>query len=86
MKDRVRTIIGNVLRAGRALLTEPEAKAVLAAYGVPVVETRTAASVDEAVDQATRIGYPVALKILSPDISHKSAVGGVHWTLLMPRG
>ncbi|RWA49635.1 hypothetical protein AU476_29930 [Cupriavidus sp. UYMSc13B] len=74
MKDRVRTIIGNVLRAGRALLTEPEAKAVLAAYGLPIVETRTAASVDEAVDQA---GYPVALIILSPDISHKSAVGGV---------
>ncbi|CAG9166471.1 bifunctional acetate--CoA ligase family protein/GNAT family N-acetyltransferase [Cupriavidus pinatubonensis] len=76
-KDRVRTIIGNALRAGRALLTEPEAKSVLAAYGVPVVATRTAASVDEAVDQATRIGYPVALKILSPDITHKSAAGGV---------
>ncbi|WP_454743711.1 bifunctional acetate--CoA ligase family protein/GNAT family N-acetyltransferase [Cupriavidus necator] len=76
-KDQVRTIIGNALRAGRALLSEPEAKTALAAYGVPVVATRTAASVDEAVDQATRIGYPVALKILSPDITHKSAAGGV---------
>ncbi|WP_262389630.1 GNAT family N-acetyltransferase [Cupriavidus campinensis] len=70
-------IIGNARRAGRAWLTEPEAKAALAAYGIPVVSTQTAPGIDEAVEQATRIGYPVALKILSPDITHKSAAGGV---------
>ncbi len=63
--------------ANRELLTEPEAKQVLAAYGVPVVETRIATSADEAADVAEGIGLPVALKILSPDITHKSDVGGV---------
>ncbi|SDD85111.1 acetyltransferase [Cupriavidus sp. YR651] len=76
-KDLVRIIIDDALRASKKLLTEPEAKAVLAAYGVPVVETRTVASIEEAVGHAARLGYPVALKILSGDITHKSAVGGV---------
>lgn len=72
-----RAIIEAVLREGRDLLTEPEAKGVLAAYRIPVVATRTAASVEEAMRYATELGFPVALKILSPDISHKSDVGGV---------
>jgi acetyltransferase len=59
------------------VLSEPEAKAVLAAYGVPVVETRTARDAGEAVRIADELGYPVALKILSPDLTHKSDVGGV---------
>ena len=65
--------------AGRGpdILTEPEAKAVLAAYGIPVVETRVAQSAHEAAAAAQAIGFPVALKILSRDISHKSDVGGV---------
>ena len=61
----------------RNILTEPEAKNVLNAYSIPVVETRIAADVDEAVKVADEIGYPVALKILSPDLTHKSDVGGV---------
>jgi acetyltransferase len=65
------------LAAGRTLLTEPEAKQILAAYGIPVVETRIASSVEQAVNAAQEIGFPVAIKILSPDISHKSDVGGV---------
>jgi acetyltransferase len=48
-----------------------------AAYGVPVVETRAAADIDEARRAARDLGFPVAIKILSPDISHKSDVGGV---------
>lgn len=70
-------VIDNALSEDRELLSEPEAKRVLAAYGIPVVETRIASSVDEAVELAREIGLPVALKILSPDISHKSDVGGV---------
>lgn len=73
----VRRIISEALEAGRQVLTEPESKEVLAAYGVPVVETRIACDAGEAVQAAAAIGYPVALKILSPDISHKSDVGGV---------
>ena len=74
----VRAPIDAALAAGRTLLTEPEAKAVLAACGVPVVGTRVvAADAEAAVQAATAIGYPVALKILSPQISHKSDVGGV---------
>ena len=60
------------------MLGELEAKTVLAAYGIPVVATvATATTGDAAVAAANGLGYPVALKILSPDISHKSDVGGV---------
>jgi acetyltransferase len=62
---------------GRELLTEPEAKALLAAYGVSVVETRVVPNAEEATAAAAAIGFPVVLKILSGDISHKSDVGGV---------
>ena len=74
----VRALLQQALADGREMLTEPEAKAVLAAYGIPVTATRcTAAQADAAADAAQAIGFPVALKILSPDISHKSDVGGV---------
>jgi len=73
----VRAIVTSALAAGRTALTEPEAKDVLTAYGIPVVETRIARTTEELAPLAAAIGYPVALKILSPDISHKSDVGGV---------
>lgn len=76
-KSAVSRLVREVLAAGRDILSEPEAKAVLAAYGIPVVETRVAGTVAEATDVAGTIGFPVALKILSPDITHKSDVGGV---------
>ncbi len=72
-----RRVIEETLACGRETLTEPEAKAVLSAFGVPVVETRTVREVDEAAAAAEALGYPVALKLLSPDITHKSDVGGV---------
>jgi acetyltransferase len=72
------------MAAGRQMLSEPEAKQVLAAYGIPVVETRIARTVDEAVLGAQEIGFPVAIKILSPDINHKSDVGGVVLDLETP--
>ncbi|HVY79593.1 MAG TPA: bifunctional acetate--CoA ligase family protein/GNAT family N-acetyltransferase [Steroidobacteraceae bacterium] len=74
---RVRAIIREALQAGRSLLNEPEAKEVLAAYCIPVVPTKIAATTAEARRMAAEIGYPIALKILSPDITHKSDVGGV---------
>ena len=70
-------VVREVLADGRTMLTEPEAKRVLDAYGIPVVQTRSAADVDAAMKAADAIGYPVAVKILSPDITHKSDVGGV---------
>jgi acetyltransferase len=77
-------VTGAALAAGREMLSEPEAKQVLAAYGIPVVETRIAANIEEAVHGAEAIGFPVAVKILSPDINHKSDVGGVALDLETP--
>ncbi len=77
-----RATIRAALADGRDLLDELEAKTVLKACGVPIVPTTAVgASAEEAAAAAREIGYPVALKILSPDISHKSDVGGVHLNL-----
>ena len=70
-------LIARALAAGRTALTEPEAKALLAAYGIPVVDTRIASDAEAAARLARAIGFPVALKILSVDVVHKSDVGGV---------
>jgi acetyltransferase len=70
-------VIKNALNEKRNILTEPEAKEILAAYGIPIVETKIANSVDDVSNIADELGFPVALKILSPDITHKSDVGGV---------
>lgn len=72
-----RAIINAVLAQGRTLLSEPEAKALMAACRIPVVETRIAGTPEEARRLAEDIGFPVAVKVLSPDISHKTEVGGV---------
>lgn len=75
---RVRGIVQAALASGREMLSEPEAKAVLDACGIPVVPTeRVSACPEAAAACATALGYPVVLKILSDDISHKSDVGGV---------
>jgi acetyltransferase len=73
--------IAAALGEGRTMLTEPEAKAVVAAFGIPIVPTETAPDPDAAGAVAARLGFPVALKILSRDISHKSDVGGVRLNL-----
>jgi len=65
----------------RTLLTEVESKALLREAGVPVVDTRLARTREEAAALAKQTGYPVALKIVSPDIAHKSDVGGVKLNL-----
>jgi acetyltransferase len=65
------------LAGGQRILAEADSKSVLRAYGIPVVETRIAASIAESVRCADALGYPVALKIVAPQITHKSDVGGV---------
>ncbi len=72
-----RALVREAVASGRYLLSDPETKAILRTYGMAVVETRQAASVEEAVAAARRIGYPVAVKILTPDVMHKSDFGGV---------
>ncbi len=75
---RVRALVDAALAEDREMLSEPEAKDLLAAAGVPVVGTRVVGPDAQAVVEAAQaIGYPVVLKVLSPQISHKSDVGGV---------
>ena len=80
-KSNTNGVIDRARREGRSLLSEVEAKQVLAQAGVPVVEARLATKRNEAVALAGELGYPVALKIVSPQITHKSDVGGVKLAL-----
>jgi len=73
----VRRILDRAHDSGRRVLTEEEALGVLAAYGVPTVPGRRAAGPQDAADAAAMLGFPAVLKILSPDLRHKSEVGGV---------
>lgn len=82
---RARIPVDRAISERREWLTEPEAKEVCAAYGIPVVATRTARSPEEAASIAADIGGPVALKILSKSIVHKSDLGGVVLDLAGPR-
>jgi len=71
------TIFKKAYKEGRKYLLETEAKAVCFEYGIPVTDFKLAKNEAEAVKCAEAIGYPVVLKIVSPDIIHKSDVGGV---------
>ncbi|MEQ1518561.1 MAG: GNAT family N-acetyltransferase, partial [Usitatibacteraceae bacterium] len=71
-----------VLNEGRTLLSEMEAKSLIAAFGVPVNTGRIAATREDAQAAAKAMGYPVVMKIVSPDITHKSDVGGVRLNLV----
>ena len=70
-------IVDKARKSGRTILTEVESKQLLAAYGIPTVETLIANTEDEAVQRAQKIGYPVVLKLYSETITHKTDVGGV---------
>ncbi len=70
-------IIATAREQDRTILSEVEAKQLLAEAGVPVVEARLAKDRDEAVAIAGELGFPAALKIVSPQITHKSDIGGV---------
>ncbi|MCE3273972.1 MAG: CoA-binding protein [Ramlibacter sp.] len=77
--DRARAegILRQALSQGREWLDDAQAMAVLEAYGVPVVPTRRARDIEGAAEAAAELGFPVALKIVSPQVVHKSDVGGV---------
>jgi acetyltransferase len=79
-----RRVLETVLAEKRMLLSDPEARAVLRAYGVPVISSIESASPQAAGAAAASLGGPVALKVLSPDITHKSDVGGVRLDLHGP--
>ena len=75
--DGARLIIESVLNEQRRTLTEPESMAVLNAFHIPTVRNGVARSANEALVVAESIGFPIAMKVLSTDISHKSDAGGV---------
>ncbi|MGW5746621.1 acetate--CoA ligase family protein [Amycolatopsis sp. NPDC003861] len=79
MADRaaVEKILERAAAEGRSSLTAPEGRAVCEAYGIPTPAERLAATAEEAVAHAEAIGLPVVLKIVSPDILHKTEAGGV---------
>jgi len=75
--EGARLLIESVLAERRNVLTEMESKALLSAFHIPVTKTILARNANEAMMIATQLGFPVALKIDSPDITHKSDVNGV---------
>ena len=75
-------IVAGVRKSGRTILTEHESKRLLAAYGIPTVETHVARTEAEAVRLAERIGFPIVLKLNSETITHKTDVGGVKLNLI----
>lgn len=79
------TIVRQVLQSGRSMLTGPEARLLLEAYQIPVNPASIASSPGEAVAYARAMGYPVVMKIVSPDIAHKTDVGGVILNLASDR-
>jgi acetyl coenzyme A synthetase (ADP forming)-like protein len=75
--SEARKVIAKARADGRTALTEIEAKQIFQIYGLPVTKTSLSTSEDEAVKLAEKTGYPVVMKIVSPDIIHKSDAGGV---------
>src|SRR6202046_5778087 len=76
-KDAVRKVLDQVKADKRTSLTAPEGKLVCDAYGIPVPKEGVATSAAEAAKIATDMGFPVVMKIVSPDILHKTEAGGV---------
>lgn len=75
------SIFEQIKKEGRVILTEFESKKILKQAGISVVETRLAKTQKEAVSLSQKIGFPIALKIVSPDVVHKSDSGGVKLSL-----
>jgi acetyltransferase len=78
---KLRAVFDTILSEGRDVLTESTSKALLEAYEIPVAKPYVARSPEDAVEFARRIGYPVVIKVLSPEITHKTDVGGVSLNL-----
>ena len=82
--EQTSKIIKQAEKEGRKALLEPEAKAICMEYGIPVTKFKVALNENEAAKYADEIGYPVVLKIVSPDVIHKSDAGGVIVNLKTP--
>jgi acetyltransferase len=80
-----RNLLNKALAEGRQQLTEPEAKKLLTYFDMPITHSELATSPEEAVQLAEKIGYPVVLKIVSPDIGLKTDIGGVRLNLRTPQ-
>src|ERR1700743_1236145 len=76
-KDAVRKVLDQVKAENRTSLTAPEGKLVCDAYGIPVPKEGVAKSAADAAKMASTMGFPVVMKIVSPDILHKTEAGGV---------
>lgn len=76
-RQRVARIINRHMRMSQRQVGEPHAKAILSAYGLIIPPGHIAVNADDAVERAKEIGFPVAMKIYSPDIIHKTDVGGI---------
>jgi acetyltransferase len=83
-KEKAFAVIHAAKQKGTNRLSEYEAKKLLAAYGIPVTEEVLAASLDEAVEAAGRIGYPVVAKVISEEIPHKTEAGVVALNINSP--
>src|SRR2546423_14753708 len=77
VQEAVRRVLSTVKAEKRTSLTAPEGKLVCDAYGIPVPKEGVGASAADAVKLATGMGFPVVMKIVSPDILHKTEAGGV---------
>ncbi|HET6351749.1 MAG TPA: bifunctional acetate--CoA ligase family protein/GNAT family N-acetyltransferase [Coriobacteriia bacterium] len=83
-RHNLEAMLRRTAKHGRLVLTEEESKRFLATYGMPTVPQQTAADVRQALKAAEEIGYPVVLKIVSHDITHKNAAGGVEVGVCSP--
>lgn len=73
----LREVLQKAFEEGRSVLTEPESKQFLDAYGIPALRSPVATTPEEAIEISSKIGYPVVMKALSPQITHKTQVDGV---------
>ncbi len=80
-RERAKGLIKKSLERDNPLLTETESKSLLSAYGIPVNQTEVAISIEEAVEKARELGFPVVMKIHSQDILHKTEANGVQLNL-----
>ncbi|HUB86257.1 MAG TPA: GNAT family N-acetyltransferase, partial [Verrucomicrobiae bacterium] len=80
-REKAAKLLEVARKAGRTILTEFESKELLAAYGIPIVETHIARTEVDAVKIAAKLGFPVVLKLFSETITHKTDVGGVQLNL-----
>src|SRR4051812_37529179 len=79
------TIIADARKAGRTALDEAAGKALLAQFGVKVPKTVVVASADDAAAALTGLAFPIVVKVVSPEILHKSDAGGVRVNVASPR-